>query len=155
MRMDAGRYYLFLLLYSNITTHNMKTLNLFVSSFAVESSISRFRFFQYSQKLKKVFIDIDKVLALQFKLSYDEVKPNTEFFVRAMPVYTQDDALREPVKRCPIHSMPEYPSNHGNLCIRIFITCRRLHINFILIIMIGRFPLCRTRASVRTRKHEI
>jgi hypothetical protein len=63
--------------------------------------------------LKKVFIDIDKVLALQFKWNFSAVKNDAEMFVRAMPVFTSDDSLNVPVTRCPIHLLPDNTLNAG------------------------------------------
>lgn len=67
----------------------------------------------YSKILKKVFIDIDKVLALQFKWNYSDVKTESEMYVRAMPVFTAHDSLKMPVMRCPIHLMLNDASNQG------------------------------------------
>lgn len=72
---------------------------------------------QYSKSLQKVFIDIDKVLALQFKWTVDDMKVQPEFFVRAMPVYTSHDSLKTPVTRCPIHRMPDNALNQGEFVI--------------------------------------
>lgn len=71
--------------------------------------------------LQKVFIDIDKVLALQFKWTVDDMKVQPEFFVRAMPVYTSHDSLKTPVTRCPIHLLLDNPLNQGELVIFVLI----------------------------------
>ena len=57
---------------------------------------------------------MDKVLALQFKWNFNEVKNDAEMFVRAMPVFTSDDSLNIPVTRCPLHLYRDNPLNAGN-----------------------------------------
>ncbi|KAK7603191.1 hypothetical protein V9T40_003190 [Parthenolecanium corni] len=67
----------------------------------------------YSNTLQKVFIDFEKVLALHFKWTIGDIKPQPEFYVRAMPVYTSHDSMKVPVTRCPIHLLRDHSSNHG------------------------------------------
>ncbi|XP_050440252.1 cellular tumor antigen p53 [Adelges cooleyi] len=66
----------------------------------------------YSVKLQKIFIDINKVLLLNFK--YDsKLNDNTNVFVRAMPMYSAADYLKEPVGRCLQHLSPIDQINKG------------------------------------------
>lgn len=60
-----------------------------------------------------MFIDIDKVLALQFKWNYAAIQTESEMFVRAMPVFTVHDSLKVPVMRCPLHLRLENDLNKG------------------------------------------
>ncbi|XKL68695.1 hypothetical protein PGB90_006464 [Kerria lacca] len=57
----------------------------------------------YSEKLKKVFIDINKNIGVRFKWHDLKSENPCPRFIRALPVYTQDDWLRIPVERCPMH----------------------------------------------------
>lgn len=75
------------------------------------------RFFQYSNKLRKVFIDINKQIVVYFKWDFEKAACN-DFFIRALPVYTQGDWSTIPVERCPIHVSPEDVSNTGTLNFR-------------------------------------
>ncbi|KAF0753580.1 cellular tumor antigen p53-like isoform X1 [Aphis craccivora] len=60
----------------------------------------------YSVTLQKLFIDINKVLLLNFKCDFDKIPNNTLLFVRAMPMYSSADYLKEPVDRCLQHLSP-------------------------------------------------
>lgn len=77
----------------------------------------------FSKSLKKIFIDIEKVLALQFKWLYSELKPDVQLYVRALPVYTSPDWLAEPVTRCPLHILPDNATNLGFMYVEHIIRC--------------------------------
>jgi len=64
-------------------------------------------------KLQKLFIDINKVLLLNFKCDFDKIPNNTLLFVRAMPMYSSADYLKEPVERCLQHLSPIDQFNKG------------------------------------------
>lgn len=64
-------------------------------------------------KLQKIFIDINKVLLLNFKFDYDNPTCNYPVFVRAMPMYSAVDYLKEPVQRCLQHLSPVDQTNKG------------------------------------------
>lgn len=63
--------------------------------------------------LQKLFIDIDKVLLLNFKYDYDKISNDVPMFVRAMPMYSAADWLKEPVNRCLQHLSPIDKFNKG------------------------------------------
>ncbi|CAI6354243.1 unnamed protein product [Macrosiphum euphorbiae] len=80
----------------------------------IDSSSQSFRQkWIYSVTLQKVFIDIDKVLLLNFKCDYDNIDSNMPLFVRAMPMYSSADYLKVPVNRCPIHLSSKNQLNKG------------------------------------------
>lgn len=69
----------------------------------------------YSQKLNKVFIDMDKMLLVQFRLSTVVAGMR----VRAMPVYTTSDYINQPVNRCPLHAVtldPQHLAHEDGNC---------------------------------------
>lgn len=59
----------------------------------------------FSEILNKVFIDVDRVMQVQFVLSplADEVYPLAGLSVRALLLYTSPDHFSTPVKRCFLH----------------------------------------------------
>lgn len=65
----------------------------------------------YSTVLKKLYIDINKVVCVQFKLKQPvsgKINSSKESLsVRALPVYAAPEFLQEPVSRCPVHVMTD------------------------------------------------
>ncbi|XP_054260794.1 cellular tumor antigen p53-like isoform X2 [Macrosteles quadrilineatus] len=61
----------------------------------------------YSMLLSKVFIDMNKSLLIQFHVN----DFRNGLYVRALPVYEQDDFVSVPVERCRLHSINDDP--HG------------------------------------------
>lgn len=61
--------------------------------------------------LKKLYIDINKVVCVQFKLKQPvsgKINSSKESLsVRALPVYAAPEFLQEPVSRCPVHVMTD------------------------------------------------
>ncbi len=61
--------------------------------------------------LKKLYIDINKVVCVQFKLKQPvsgKINSSKESLsVRALPVYAAPEFLQEPVQRCPVHVMTD------------------------------------------------
>lgn len=55
----------------------------------------------FSTKLNKVFVKINTILNVQ--TNFKIVNPARELFVRAMIVYSSQNDLAEPVKKCPNH----------------------------------------------------
>lgn len=53
------------------------------------------------------------MLLLNFKCDYDKIASNMLLFVRAMPMYSAADWLREPVDRCLQHLSPIDKFNKG------------------------------------------
>ncbi|XP_026818673.1 cellular tumor antigen p53-like isoform X1 [Rhopalosiphum maidis] len=77
----------------------------------------------YSVKLQKLFIDINKVLLLNFKCDFEKIANNTLLFVRAMPMYSSADYLKEPVDRCLQHLSPIDQFNKGITHLEHVIRC--------------------------------
>ncbi|XP_065206694.1 cellular tumor antigen p53-like [Planococcus citri] len=73
----------------------------------------------YSSVLKKLYIDINKVVCVQFRLKQPEsgkINSSKEsLFVRALPVYAAPEFLQEPVTRCPVHVMTDKANGHSNV----------------------------------------
>lgn len=57
--------------------------------------------YMYSSKLNKVFVKMNTHLHLY--PTYSNIDPNKELSIRAMIVYTSQNDLAEPVKKCPNH----------------------------------------------------
>ncbi|XP_046668472.1 cellular tumor antigen p53 isoform X3 [Homalodisca vitripennis] len=73
----------------------------------LDGSTSHKRSWVYSEMLQKVFIDINKTLLIQFRLS-----PNAgDLRVRALPVYSIADFLNIPVQRCALHMLNSDPQH--------------------------------------------
>lgn len=53
------------------------------------------------------------MLLLNFKCDYDKIASNMLLFVRAMPMYSAADWLKEPVDRCLQHLSPIDQFNKG------------------------------------------
>lgn len=53
------------------------------------------------------------MLLLNFKCDYDKIANNMLLFVRAMPMYSAADWLKEPVDRCLQHLSPIDQFNKG------------------------------------------
>lgn len=74
--------------------------------------------FQYSTVLKKLYIDINKVVCVQFKLKQPvsgKINSSKESLaVRALPVYAAPEFLQEPVSRCPVHVMTDKANGKKN-----------------------------------------
>uniref|UniRef100_A0A1B6DHV5 p53 DNA-binding domain-containing protein n=1 Tax=Clastoptera arizonana TaxID=38151 RepID=A0A1B6DHV5_9HEMI len=70
----------------------------------------------YSILLHKVFMDINKILLVQFKIN--SFTPGLR--VRALPVYSLVDVRQKPVNRCTVHSVLDDPERlahrEHNLC---------------------------------------
>ena len=64
--------------------------------------------FQYSLKLQKLFIDMDKDVLAVFNVG---PQPPDGLHVRVLPIYAQAGFYREPVKRCPNHAALENATN--------------------------------------------
>ncbi|XP_073983417.1 cellular tumor antigen p53-like isoform X2 [Rhodnius prolixus] len=74
--------------------------------------------FGYSSLLNQVFINIHKLLMVNFNLNHIEGYEQG-LYIRAMPVYTCTDYIREPVERCDMHFMeddPDRKAHQGNVC---------------------------------------
>ena len=87
--------------------------------FTKYSSMGKNKHWDYSGKLKKLFIDMNKWVQAEFKV----VTNNTSNLqIRVMPVYSEAAHMREPVKRCPNHAASSDPTNinfnHPNHLIR-------------------------------------
>lgn len=74
---------------------------------------------KFSEKLKKVFIDINKNIGIRFR--WNNMNSTDVKYIRALPVYTQDDWLRIPVERCPMHKCYEDNLNLGKILVKTWI----------------------------------
>jgi len=83
---------------------------------------------EYSNKLKKLYIDVDRWAQVEFNIGVGEPTqsqpPPSNLYVRCLPVYADAAASREPVLRCPNHASPEHPSNR-----ELFLSEEALDIN--------------------------
>ena len=66
--------------------------------------------FQFSEKLKKLFIDMNKPVQAMFKVGPN---PPEGLFIRALPIYAVAGHISQPVTRCPNHASLEDSSNRG------------------------------------------
>jgi len=66
------------------------------------------RGFAYSTVLNKLYVDMEKQVALKFFISG---KTPSNSVIRAVPVYVDIASRSQPVLRCPVHSSLEDPSN--------------------------------------------
>lgn len=99
---------------SNFESYRQKwKVCMFIVIIRIVHSNFYFNFFQYSVTLQKLFIDIDKVLLLNFKCDHEKIIHNNPVFVRALPMYSAADWLREPVNRCLQHLSPIDTFNRG------------------------------------------
>lgn len=72
----------------------------------------------YSSLLNQVFINIHKLLMVNFNLNHIEGYEQG-LYIRAMPVYSCTDYIRVPVDRCDMHFMEDdrdRKAHQGNVC---------------------------------------
>jgi len=69
----------------------------FSASVTQLSESTKNKHWAYSQKLEKLYVDLDHWIQLEFL-----APPG--FYIRALPVFTQPTDIRKPVKRCPSHA---------------------------------------------------
>ena len=67
-----------------------------------------FFLFQYSEPLKKLFIDMNKYVLAQFNVGQN---PPNDLAIRITPIYAVAGFFTSPVRRCPNHASPQDPSN--------------------------------------------
>lgn len=65
----------------------------------------------FSTVLKKLYIDINKVVCIQFKCKQSKIP----LLIRALPVYSTPEFLQEPVTRCPVHIMADKENGYGEI----------------------------------------
>ncbi|XP_039290489.1 cellular tumor antigen p53 [Nilaparvata lugens] len=65
---------------------------------------------RYSSKLRKVFVDINKIVLFQFKLNKNSSRSISNLRVRALLVYTSPDHSHLPVNRCMLHAFESDPN---------------------------------------------
>ena len=71
-------------------------------------SIYYFLLFQYSEPLKKLFIDMNKYVLAQFNVGQN---PPNDLSIRILPIYAVAGFFTSPVRRCPNHASRQDPSN--------------------------------------------
>uniref|UniRef100_A0A8D9E0U0 Tumor protein p73 n=2 Tax=Cacopsylla melanoneura TaxID=428564 RepID=A0A8D9E0U0_9HEMI len=92
---------------------------------------SGFKAWMYSYELNKVFIDIGKVLPIQVKLLYKQEEPVPPLFLRATPIYSQDDFRGRPVERCPLHVCRDNKINEGfESVLKHIVRCTSAHCQY-------------------------
>ncbi|KAL1460890.1 hypothetical protein WDU94_012826 [Cyamophila willieti] len=92
---------------------------------------SGFKAWMYSYELNKVFIDIGKVLPIQVKLLYKHEEPLPRLFLRATPIYSQDDYRGRPVERCPLHVCRDNKINEGyESVVKHIVRCTSAHCQY-------------------------
>lgn len=82
---------------------------------------------QYSTTLKKLYIDINKVVCVQFKLKQPAAgninSSKENLMLRALPVYSAPEFLQEPVCRCPVHVMTDRSNGESKLNFVHLVSC--------------------------------
>lgn len=68
-------------------------------------------FLQYSKGLNKLYIVWDKIIPVQFTW----IQSERNLVVRALPVYTDAQDMKNPVLRCVLHSNRDEETNDGIL----------------------------------------
>ena len=69
-----------------------------------------YKSWDYSEELKKLYTDMNKLVQVTFSLSS---YPESGLYIRALPLYGDAGDLKIPVKRCPNHARPDDPTNAG------------------------------------------
>jgi len=64
----------------------------------------------YSKRLKKLFIDMNRFVQAEFRVG---AQLPEGMYIRAMPVYAVSSHVRSPVIRCPNHASPNDPTNQN------------------------------------------
>lgn len=62
----------------------------------------------YSKRLKKLFIDMNRFVQAEFRVG---VNPPEGLYIRVLPVYAVNSHVRKPVLRCPNHASMNDPTN--------------------------------------------
>jgi len=70
-------------------------------NFTKYTTISKNKHWDYSSKLKKLYIDMNKWVQVEFRVM---TNAPSNLFIRAMPIYSDAANIREAVKRCPNHA---------------------------------------------------
>lgn len=83
--------------------------HMFDVSFTKWSQGTRNKHWDYSAQLKKLFIDMNKWVQVEFRVGAS-ISPG-ELYIRALPVYCDASSVREPVRRCPNHASSSDPTN--------------------------------------------
>jgi len=69
---------------------------------------SKNKHWDYSSQLKKLYIDMNKWVQVEFRVGES---PPDGLYIRALPIYAEATHIREPVKRCPNHASLNDPTN--------------------------------------------
>ena len=80
----------------------------FEVSFAKTAQGSKNKHWDYSSRLKKLYIDMNKLVQVEFRVGEN---PPEGLQIRALPIYADPTHLRDPVKRCPNHASENDPTN--------------------------------------------
>ena len=87
-------------------------------------------YMQFSDKLRKLFIDMNKPVQAMFRVG---ANPPEGLFIRALPLYAVAGHIQQPVTRCPNHASAEDSSNRGFPEVNkpVFSQNRQNHIKYI------------------------
>jgi len=92
----------------NPSTVNYPGHHLFEVMFHQTSATTKNKHWDYSERLRKLFIDMNKWVQIDFRVG---PQPPQGLYIRVLPIYAEASHLKEPVKRCPNHASPSDPTN--------------------------------------------
>lgn len=92
----------------NPSTVNYPGHHLFDIKFNQISQHTKNKHWDFSSRLKKLFIDMNRWVQVEFRVGHN---PPEGLFIRALPIYAEASHLRDPVKRCPNHASPGDATN--------------------------------------------
>ncbi|XP_014270615.1 cellular tumor antigen p53 isoform X2 [Halyomorpha halys] len=67
----------------------------------------------YSQPLQQVFIGMNKVLVLNFRTEM-QLPLDEQYYIRALPVYSNNEHINIPVCRCTFHAFEDDPQSQAH-----------------------------------------
>jgi len=77
-------------------------------SFSHLSRQGKNKHWDYSNSLRKLYIDMNKWVQAEFRVG---PAPPEGLYVRALPVYAEATHIKDPVRRCPNHASPSDATN--------------------------------------------
>lgn len=92
------------------STANWPGSHFFDVKFTQVSSHAKNKHWDYSTRIKKLFIDMNRFVKTEFRAGPSTPKG---MFIRALPVYLAPNDSRRPLHRCPNHASLNDPTNVG------------------------------------------
>ena len=92
------------------TFKNYPGPHFFDVSFTKLSENSKNRHWDYSSLLGKLYIDMNKLVQVEFHVG---PSPPSGLSIRALPAFSDANYINEPVKRCPNHATETDPTNEN------------------------------------------